>query len=118
MVSGQRRRPSKYPVELRERAVRMVLEVQKESAQSFGVITRVAKELGIGAESLRKWVTQVQIGGGASPVSMARLKSPVVAMRSTRVWAVFWGWFCRWVPPGGRGFGVGPVVAASDEFRG
>ncbi len=29
-------RPSKYPVELRERAVRMVLEVRKDTGQTFG----------------------------------------------------------------------------------
>lgn len=42
MASAQRGRPWKYPVELRERAVRMVLEVRNESGQSFGVIARVA----------------------------------------------------------------------------
>ncbi len=33
----------------------MVLEVRKDTGETFGVITRVAKELGIGSESLRKW---------------------------------------------------------------
>jgi transposase-like protein len=51
--SGQRRRPQKYPVELRERAVRMVLQVREDTGESFGVVTRVAHELGVGAESVR-----------------------------------------------------------------
>ena len=66
-TGGDRRRPQKYPVELRERAVRMVLEVRKDTGQGFGVITRVAKELGIGAQSLRKWVHQEETDGDASP---------------------------------------------------
>ena len=51
--SGARRRPQKYPDELRERAVRMVQEIRREGGESHGVITRVAKELGVGSESLR-----------------------------------------------------------------
>ena len=64
MASGRRGRPSKYPVELRERAVRMVLEVRKDTGQTFGVVTRVARELGIGTESLRGWLKQADIDGG------------------------------------------------------
>jgi transposase len=62
--SGARRRPQKYPDELRERAVRMVQEIRRETGESHGVITRVAKELGIGAESLRGWVNRAEIDAG------------------------------------------------------
>jgi transposase len=44
----QRRRPQKYPQELRERAVRMVLEIRQQTGERHGAVTRVAKELGIG----------------------------------------------------------------------
>ncbi len=39
----------RYPAELRERAVRMAQELVAEAnVQSFGVVTRVARELGSG----------------------------------------------------------------------
>jgi transposase len=65
--SGARRRPQKYPDELRERAVRMVQEIRRETGESHGVITRVAKELGVGAESLRGWVNRAEIDAGRRP---------------------------------------------------
>ena len=73
----QRRRPQKYPEELRERAVRMVFEVREQTGEKHGVITRVARELGIGMESLRHWVHQAEIDsgrrGGMSSVDAQRI---------------------------------------------
>jgi len=66
-TSGGRRRPQKYPDELRERAVRMVVEIRRETGESHGVVTRVAKELGVGAESLRGWVQRAEIDSGNRP---------------------------------------------------
>jgi transposase len=63
-TSGGRRRPQKYPDELRERAVRMVLEVQAETGEKHGAVARIAKQLGIGVESLRQWVNQAEVNAG------------------------------------------------------
>ena len=57
----------RYPPELRERAVRMVHETIAESGERQGAVTRVARQLGIGPESLRNWVKQADIDNEKRP---------------------------------------------------
>jgi transposase len=60
----------RYPPEMRERAVRLVPEAIAEIAESgerVGAVTRVARQLGIGPESLRNWVKQAEIDNGKRP---------------------------------------------------
>src|SRR5262245_65416854 len=45
----------------------MVREATAEGGESFGVVTRVARQLGIGPESLRNWVKQAEIDNGKRP---------------------------------------------------
>ncbi len=56
--------PKKYPEELRERAVRLVFQIRRERGTSQGVIPEVARQLGIGDQSLRLWVKQADIDEG------------------------------------------------------
>ena len=70
-------RPSKYPRELRERAVRAVAEsvAQGEHLSEFEAIRTIAGQLGIGSpETLRKWVRRVAMST-AGPVRGRRPRS-------------------------------------------
>ena len=64
----KKKRPSatskRYPPELKERAVRMVGELRLTDPADQGVISRVARQLGVGTESLRLWIKQADIDAG------------------------------------------------------
>jgi transposase len=60
-------RPSKYPQELRERAVRMVFEHQDEHSSQWAAITSIAEKFGVSSETLRKWVRRAETDGGLRP---------------------------------------------------
>jgi transposase len=71
----------RYPPELKGRAVRMVLDaIEEAGGNRFGVVTRVARQLGVGEESLRGWVRQAEVDTGARPGSTSDDKRRIVEL--------------------------------------
>jgi len=60
-------RSSRYAPEVRERAVRMVREHEGEYASQWAAIMSIAAKIGCTAETLRKWVRQVERDEGRGP---------------------------------------------------
>ena len=60
-------RSKRYPPELRDRAVRMVLEHQHEYPSQWAAITSIAEKFGPTPETLRSWVRRVEIDDGRRP---------------------------------------------------
>ncbi len=61
------KQPGRYPAEVRERAVRLVLEHQGEHASQWAAITSIATKCGMTPETLRKWVRQTEVDAGGRP---------------------------------------------------
>ena len=59
--------PKKIDPALRDRAVRLVTEHQQEYSSLTAASEAVARQLGVGKESVRRWVVQAQIDGGQRP---------------------------------------------------
>jgi transposase len=57
----------RYPVEVRERAVRLVMEHRSEYPTEWSAITSIAEKFGVGSETLRKWVRRAEIDDGMRP---------------------------------------------------
>ena len=59
--------PKKIDPALRERAVRLVMEHHQEYSSLTAASAAVARQLGVGKESVRRWVLQAQVDVGARP---------------------------------------------------
>ena len=57
-------RKSRFSQEVRERAVRMVIEHQGEHASEWEAIRSIAAKIGCSAETLRKWKRRAEVDSG------------------------------------------------------
>lgn len=56
--------PKKIDEQLRARAVRLVTEHQQEYPNLTSACAAVARQVGVGKESVRRWVRQAEVDGG------------------------------------------------------
>jgi transposase len=57
----------KYPPELKDRAVRLVLEARDQDGGRRGACARIGQQLGIPADTLRGWVHRTEVDHGLRP---------------------------------------------------
>ena len=83
---------TRYPPELRERAMRLVREHRDEHPSEWAAIESVAKKLGMTPETLRKWLRREEIDQHRRPgvTSGERVNEPPRLswrLRSLRGWS-------------------------------
>jgi transposase len=57
----------RFPPEVKQRAVQLVLSAIEQQGERHGVVSRIARRLDLGPETLRHWIRQAEIDAGTRP---------------------------------------------------
>ncbi len=78
----------RFSQEVRERAVRLVVEHERDHASRWEAIRSIAKKIGCSPESLRKWLRRAEVDsglrGGVTSDERARMKDLEREVRELR----------------------------------
>ena len=64
----EKKKGTRYPKEIRDKAVRMVDEHQSEYSSQWACIISIAEKLGMTPETLRKWVRKAEEASAGAPL--------------------------------------------------
>lgn len=74
--------PKKISPEVKARAVRMVQEHQQDYPSVTAAAQAVAKQLGLGRETVRRWVVDAEIDAGARPGTTSAEHAEIKALKA------------------------------------
>jgi transposase len=57
----------RYPPEVKQRAIQLVTTTIEQQGERYGVVSRIARQLDIGPETLRHSIAQAEIDAGTRP---------------------------------------------------
>ena len=79
----------KYPEELRERAVKMVLEIRQRDGKGNGEIARVGRQLDVHPEGAAAWAesTSASLAAASERVSGSNASSATMLRKASAAWA-------------------------------